>query len=512
MKQKPQESVMGDSVAASTLVMPAAAPTTAASTISYQDGDKAQEQCTSKKVGSKRHDKDPLPNPNFQTEVPLERWTVKEFLVAKQEHKYKTGVEKSRFAGARGLPSSLQVMYDKIMQKGIDISDVDTDIPAFIQELRAHEKKVVSLFDKAQNVKKEAFHEEKETLNDIRTTSDALEKKYDELVDGLKTKLNIANGEGRSQTSKDQWQGQKISAHFQRGQHTEGVSNHWGRTIASFNKAVGAGVEREPLSNDAGQWKVALPTPQPQLNPNIKSFDADKIALFFDEWGETAEGQAFFVSIDDYVRVKEQKMTTQMTDNSKWKGCQGPLDIPGLSEDIFDIFKDNVSNMDGAKPILYLFRNNHRRFASDIAFATCSALYHNVCGNTLWVLTVPLQSLLKIGISIVACERFFDTADGFKFLAKESVATPLLPNHTTYIPQGEVMWITSHEGMDKKTLGLSSFVQLPLCGSVVTKAKLEPSTFDSIKSFNLEHLKAKAASSQTWQERFDFFKSTFKLD
>ena len=108
------------------------------------------------------------------------------------------------------------------MKKGIDISDVDTDIPASIQELRAHEKKVVSLFDKAQNVKKEAFLEEKETLNDIRTTSDALEKKYDELVDGLKTKLNIANGEGRSQTSKDQWQGQKISAHFQRGQHTEG--------------------------------------------------------------------------------------------------------------------------------------------------------------------------------------------------------------------------------------------------------------------------------------------------
>ena len=378
MKQKPQESVMGDSVAASTLAVPAAAPTTAASTISYQNGDKAQEQCTSKKVGSKRHDKDQLPNSNFQTEVPLARWTVKEFLVAKQEHKCKTGVEKSRFACARGLPSSLHVMYDKIMQKGIDISDVDTDIPAFIQELRAHEKKVVSLFDKAQNVKKEAFLEEKETLNDIRTTSDALEKKYDELVDGLKTKLNIANGEGRSHTSKDQWQGQKISAHFQRGQHTEGVSNHWGRTIASFNKAVGAGVEREPLSNDAGQWKVALPTPQPQLNPNIKSFDADKIALFFDEWGETAEGQAFFASIDDYVRVKEQKMTTQMTDNSKWKGCQGPLDIPGLSEDIFDIFKDNVSNMDGAKPILYLFRNNHRRFASDIAFATCSALYHNV--------------------------------------------------------------------------------------------------------------------------------------
>jgi hypothetical protein len=222
-------------------------------------------------------------------------------------------------------------------------------------------------------------------------------------------------------------------------------------------------------------------------------------------------GSAFFASIPDYISIKEQTMAKQMNDNEKWNGCQGPLDIPGVSEDIFEIFNTNVSSMDGARPIMYVFRNNVRRLANDVAFATCSSLFHNVCDNTIWLLTVPLQSLLKIGISVAAAEQFFDTVDGVKFLEKESSATPLQPKHSIFIPQGEVMWITAHENLSCKSLGLSSFVQLPLCGSVVTEAKLEATTVDSIKSFNLEHLKTKAASSATWSERLTFFNSMFKL-
>ena len=84
---------------------------------------------------------------------------MKEFLIAKQEQQYKTDLEKTRYAGVKGLPASLKAMYDKIVSRQIDITDVDTDIPGLILELRAQEKKVVKFFETTQDVKKETFLE-----------------------------------------------------------------------------------------------------------------------------------------------------------------------------------------------------------------------------------------------------------------------------------------------------------------------------------------------------------------
>ena len=446
----------------------------------------------------------PLDDPNFETNKDIVDWSGVEFLHAKQFLKYKCCVELMRFVGKTGMIPGLKKLYDSVVEKRADLSDLPFDTEVLERKLKA-QKIIAEKLDKdMMTLTKGKYAEKKKEYSDSVEVNDQLEVEYNEQVASLHFKFSTQVADNRTEYAKNHWQGAKTQTHFQKGNHSEATAKQLGFSVASFTKHMG--------KEDRNDWWLWV-NDSVQLNPSPESFDKLKPALFFatDDAPE-AEGFGYFSSITDYQDTKYATMSSAMDENPRWIGCQGSVEAH-LDDELFTIFKGGISTHQGAKGQMMVFRNNSRRHgAKEVPFHLCPALWHGSGKTIVWVLMMPVTQCLQEGITMDSLERFLDSDAGAHYMAAHAYVVPIMPKATLYMPAGFASWITSHEIVERKALaGLSQVVQFALMGDFANGVGLSRQLVHCIMSSNHAFLDQKAVSSQMYKNRLEFFQSIFKV-
>ena len=453
--------------------------------------------------GSSRKLTGPLTDTDFESTKAYDQWSSVEFLNAKQSLKFKCAVETGRLAGKFGMVHLLTKALETARAKSCELSDLP-DSDELMGRLVKQRDLVEQLDRDAIKATRGNFMELKGEYQNQLGVIDRIEESYKELMEGLAYKVKQSGIEQRRMYATSHWQGAKAMNHYQKGGHGEGVAKYLGFKTSAFEKAVANG----------SLWETLLPTGV-VLNPTAEEFDLGLPCVFAAETDKniTVEGLEFFESIAEACDEKYLRMVHQMNENPRWVGCLGVIEAPIVDSSFVRLGK-GISSDEGSKPSLQVFRNNARRhLAKEVPFHATAGCFHNTGAIVIFVLAIPIEGILARGITMDTIERYIDTTEGYKYVDKYGITTPLSPKATLYMPAGFAIFVTSHEVPDRRgILGTSQYLHFALTGAFANEVGLSGTVKHAIMQNNHSHLDPKSTTSAMWMARLEFFKTIFKLD
>ena len=123
-----------------------------------------------------------------------------------------------------------------------------------------------------------------------------------------------------------------------------------------------------------------------------------------------------------------------------------------------------------------------------------------------------LCGIMALGITMdESLDKFPDSSVGQDFFLKNSLLLPVQKGHTVYIPSGYVTFITCFMLLERNAPGPNAFIsQLPLAGKFANEVGLTSHVKHAIQTSNNAVMEAKAPTSEMYQARLDWFKTTLE--
>ena len=220
---------------------------------------------------------------------------------------------------------------------------------------------------------------------------------------------------------------------------------------------------------------------------------------------------AFFISVQSDINDKVERLSASMDESTGWLGAQGIVECRIDAEQL-SVFKGGILDMRGNGLFVAIMRNNARRHGPQaVPCTTMGSLFFGTLDSEepVYIHAMPIDQLLKLGITIDALEKFLESDTGSEYLEKWSVVLPIPYQSVLYLPGGWVTFMLRHEAPTKRNqtlFGLSHVAHIPLAGDF--QSIISPEVQKPMYELLREHLSART-NSPMWKERFEYVKAAF---
>ena len=467
-------------------------------------GDESVAPSTAKKA-KKDSDLDvttPLDDPSFESK-PIQTWSAVQFLHAKSGLRMQSGIDCAQYNGPKGMILELKKAHDRAVEKGCDLDDLPNNTENLQNLLKVQSLVAIDVDVNLQTCKIENYIQLKGEVASNKAVTEELRKKFDEQYKCLEYKLTQKKTDSRKEQSRDTWQGTKIKTHLCKGGNGEGVAKTFGGGISLVMKKNG--------TQDVALLYQHMPD-YVAVNPTKEQFKKDVVTVFqaTSQGGEQVESLGYFHSLKGQIDDKIALMVVSMAENPRWKGCQSWLDLH-IDSQMFDMLSEGIIDHPGSRLMLACLMNNAKRTSpTAIPNAGVSGVFFGTCDRLVWLLLLPIESFLKMGITLDGLDRFLDTTEGDKFAKESAVVVPILVGCAVFVPAGYATYAVAHEIIERNAVaGTSHFAHVTLGGPFCNDIGLSREVRHSIMTSNHTHLDAKAPSSKMWKARLEFFKGLF---
>ena len=247
--------------------------------------------------------------------------------------------------------------------------------------------------------------------------------KFLDHVGGLKKKNDKQAERNRKHYQVEYWKPRAVEKHLVSGGHGFRYSKVLSLPVADYN-------DNRIVETSAGFFKI---------NPsNADEFEIDKVTKFV--------AGTFIAPMRGWLNLQKKafedrrsSLNDEMVDHPKWGKSQGVVSSFSLKEmgaaaDVLQqgLLKDSL----GCMPWTRIFKNNTMNVGPQTGFVPGTSGMFFDFFNDFYVVLVPLQAMLDLGVTPQTFPSYVETKDGEVFFAKSSFVVRVKPQELLYVPCG----------------------------------------------------------------------------